>query len=793
MRTLAILPAGLWMLVSAAAPVAAADLPPVVVGFLRDHCHDCHAGAKPDAGLALDTFATHATIRSDRPRWHAILGRVAHGEMPPAEADQPADAARAAFVAGVRAAFAAADSGPPDPGPAPPRRLNRAEYDATIRDLLGADFRAAAAFPEDEVGHGFANMADVLTVSPLLLERFLDAAETIAVQAIPADVPAPPVRQTKGRHLWPVREDLAGVVFREVRADGENPAATGPLWLPIALAATGEYLVRARLYATSPAGQPVEVALMAEGNERAVASPAEVVGRVAGAPPAEGRREILSTHTIDARTPEDAQTIETRLARRAGVGGLAVGLLKQPEGMPPPTLHVEWIEVTGPLDTRPDSMRAILGDRTVAAAVADPRPVLAAFARRAWRGPVSAPQLDALCRVVSAAVAAGEPEVTGLRRAVAAVLASPRFLFRLEQPVPAETRDVTPVPDVELATRLSYFLWSSCPDEPLLACAEEGGLAAGLDAQVERMLADPRADALVQQFAMQWLGLERLAAHAVDPQALPAWKPQLGADMVEETRRFIRAVFRGEEPLLRLLDGEFTFVNQSLAAHYGLTVEPPLGRREWRKVSLTGTPRAGLATQGSILTLTSNPARTSPVKRGKWVLETLLHAPPPPAPPDVPALDESGRGPATGSFRRRLEQHRADPACAGCHRRMDAFGFTLERFDPLGRLRDRDSDGGPVDDQGDCGAGRPLDGAAGLRQHLRVHRDDFLRGLARKLLIYAIGRGLEPGDESALAEIERAVDNDGARFSDLVKAVVHSPPFRLRRPAGSADGGRPSP
>lgn len=775
-----------WLAGVRAIATAAEPLPPSIDRFLRDHCLDCHAGPRPEAGLTLDGFATPATIRSNRSRWRAILDRVVHGEMPPAEADQPPDAARAAFLADVRRAFTAADTGPPDPGPAVIRRLNRAEFDNTIRDLFHVNFRAAAAFPDDEVGHGFANIADVLTVSPLLMERLLDASEAIAAQAIPADLPPPPARRTKGRNLWPVREDLAGVEFREIRADDGKGAFTGPLWLPIALEPTGEYRVRARLYATSPAGTPVQVALMADGNERAAASPPDEVERIAGAPPAEGRREILSIHTIEARSAEAPQTIEALVSRRIGVGGVAVGCLKQPADLPPPTLHVEWIEVTGPLDNRPVSMRAILGDATMADATANPRPVLAAFARRAWRGTVTEPQLDGLCRIVTDASAAGEPAIVGLRRAVAAVLASPRFLFRLESPPAADVRTVTPVPDVELATRLSYFLWGSCPDEELLTLAERGELAAGLDGQVTRMLADPRADALVDQFAMQWLGLERLAAHAVDPQAVPGWKPQLTADMVEETRRFTRAVFRGQGGLLQLLDGEFTFVNHTLAAHYGIAVDPPLGKREWRRVSLTGTPRAGLLTQGSILTLTSNPARTSPVKRGKWVLETLLDAPPPPAPPEVPALEESAQDQSVVSFRERLERHRADPACAGCHRRMDAFGFTFERFDPLGRLRDRDSDGGPVDDRGDFGAGRPLDGVSGLRRHLRTHREEFVRGLARKLLIYAIGRGLEPGDEPALAEIERAADNDDVGFSDLVKAVVRSPQFRLRRPQAAA-------
>ena len=790
MRPLSILLVALWLLGSPSPAEAAADaIPPAIGDFLREQCLDCHSGPRPEAGLSLEGLATPASIRSSRPRWRAILSRVVHGEMPPAEAEQPAAEARARFVAAVREAFAAADAGPADPGPAPLRRLNRAEYDRTIRDLLRTEFRAAAAFPEDEVGHGFANIADVLTVSPLLMERSLEAAEVIAARALPADLPQPASRRTAGRHLWPVREDLAGVAFREVRADVDagKPALTGPLWLPLVLEANDEYVVRARLYATCPADQTVDVALMVEGPHLASPSPPEDADRIDGAAPYDGgRRAILSTHRIDAREAKDAQTIEARVSRRAGVQGLAVGCLKPPAGMPAPTLHVEWIECTGPLDTRPQPLRAVLGDTSLATAAANPRPVLAAFARRAWRGVVPEPQLDALSAVVTDAVAAGEPAIVGLRRAVAAVLASPRFLFRVESPPPPDARQATPLPDLELATRLSYFLWSSCPDEELLTLAEQGRLHDALDVQVGRMLADPRADALVDQFAMQWLGLERLAAHAVDPAVIPGWDPQLAADMSEETRRFVGEVFRGPGPLLALLDGDFTFVNQRLTGHYGLTVTPALGKREWRRIPLAGTPRAGLLSQAAILTLTSNPGRTSPVKRGKWVLETLLDAAPPAAPPEVPPIDEAGSGRTGGSFRERMERHRADAACAGCHRRMDAFGFALERFDPIGRIRDRDSDGGPVDDVGDSGSGQPLAGLAGLRQHLRVHREDVVRCLTRKLLTYAIGRGVEACDEPALAEIERRGNNDDVSFGDLVKGVVRSAPFRLRRPAAAA-------
>ena len=603
---------------------SAHDFPADVVDFLDRHCVDCHSGPDAEMGFRLDDLRDEATVLTARPRWRKILSRVAAGEMPPPEAERPVAAAQDAFLTEVRAAFARADAAPPDPGPTLIRRLSRVEYDRTIHDLFETDFEAGAAFPADGVGYGFTNIADVLTVSPLLMERYLDAADQVAAKVLPVAAP----------------KTLAGS------------------------AATKAFL-------------------------RADAS----------LPPADRDRENLG-----------------RLATRA------------------------------------------------------------------WRRPVEADVVAALVRLVDDAEAAGRSREDGLRTAIAAVLGAPEFVFRTEAPPPPESVGAVPVPDVELASRLSYFLWSSCPDEQLLDLAVRGELAANLDTQVRRMLADPRSGALVDEFAMQWLGLGRLEVHGVDADQFPLWRRQLSAAMVEETRRFVGDVFRADGSLLALLDADFTWVNHSLATLYALDPRPPLRKDEWRRVTFAPGLRSGLLTQAAILTVTSNPARTSPVKRGKWILETLLGDPPPMAPADVPSIEDTERRQLTGTFRQRMEQHRSDPRCAGCHRRMDAFGFALEEFNPIGQRRTQDEGGLPIDTSADIG-GRRIDGLAGLKGYLLEHRADFVRCLATKMLIYALGRGLDPADEAALTRIERAVAASDHRFSSLIHAVVHSVPFRMRRGA----------
>jgi hypothetical protein len=773
------------MVMAAATLAAAGDFQADVTGYLERHCLDCHAGPEAEMGFDLAPVRSETDVLGDRPRWRKILGRVAAGEMPPPdEASPPPAAERDAFLATVRDAIARTDTAaPPDPGPTVLRRLNRAEYDNTIRDLFRTDFQAGETFPADGVGYGFSNIADVLTVSPLLMERYLAAAEDVAARVLPVVPPKPVVREMAGRFCEPAGPHVPRDQFRPIRADADGPILAGPLNTPAPLDADGEYVVRARLYATAPDGRPVKAALMVAGNGMtARLTPAELAtldGKGLGNPEP---RVILAVHEITARSPQDAQTIAVPAVRMAGVERIMIGALKPDDDGQPPTLHVEWLGYEGPRDARSAATRAFLQADPALPPDAQTRENLTRLAGRAWRRPVEPAAVDRLVRVVDDAVAAGESRDDGLRRAIAIVLASPEFVFRIEASPPAASAGAVPVPDVELATRLSYFLWSSCPDEELLALAADGKLTANLDAQVRRMLADPRASALVDQFAMQWLGLGRLAVHGVDADQFPLWRPALAAAMVEETRRFVADVFRSDGSLMLLCDANFTWVNGNLAALYGLKPQPPLDQSEWRRVTLDPDLRGGLLGQASILTVTSNPARTSPVKRGKWVLEQLLGAPPPMAPADVPSIEDTERRQLTGTLRQRMEQHRADPRCAGCHRRMDAFGFALEAFDPIGQRREQDGDGQPIDPVSDVG-GRQIAGLAGLKRYVLERRADFIHCLASKMLIYALGRGLDACDEPALAVIERAVENGEYRFSSLIRAVIESVPFRLRRSA----------
>lgn len=762
---------------------AAGDFTADAVGFLGRHCIDCHASPDAEMGFRIDGLRDEATVRSARPQWRKILARVAAGEMPPPDAERPAAAERDAFLAAVRTACAQADAAPPDPGPTVIRRLSRVEYDRTIRDLFETDFEAGAAFPVDGVGYGFTNIADVLTVSPLLMERTLDAAEQVAAKVLPVVAPKPVARRTPGTECSPKVAGMPRAPFRTIQAGAAEPAASGPLSTPAAIDPAGEYVVRARVYADSPDGGPVRVALMAAGRRMGERLPAAEVAAIDGRwSEAAEPRAILGVHEITARSAAEAQTIESPLVRKAGVERIVVGVLKPAAGSAAPALHVEWLGYEGPRDPRSVATKTFLRADPSLPPLEQDRENLGRLVTRAWRRPADPGTVAALLRLVDDAVAAGRSREDGLRAAIAAVLAAPEFVFRIEGPPPPQSVGAVPVPDVELASRLSYFLWSSCPDEELLDLAIRGELAVNLDAQVRRMLADPRSAALVDEFAMQWLGLGRLEVHGVDADQFPLWRRQLSAAMREETRRFVGDVFRGDGSLLALLDADFSWVNNNLATLYGLEPRPPLRKDEWRRVTFAPGLRSGLLTQAAILTVTSNPARTSPVKRGKWILETILGDPPPMAPADVPSIEDTERRQLTGTFRQRMEQHRSDSRCAGCHRRMDAFGFALEAFDPIGQRRHQDEAGLPIDTAADIG-GRRIAGLVGLKAYLLEHQADFVRCLATKLLIYALGRGLEPGDEAALATIERAVAAGDHRFSGLIHAVVHSVPFRMRRGA----------
>ncbi len=711
---------------------------------------------------------------------------VESGDMPPDDKPQPSDAERRAFVASVNAVFAAANSARPDPGRTTVRRLNRTEYNNTIRDLLHVDFKPAEDFPSDDVGFGFDNIADVLSVSPVLMERYLDAAERIAEEAIPLNAARPPKRTLAGKYCEPASPAVPSDRFRPINAARPETILSGPLNTQTRITAGDEFWVRARLYAEGPADVPVRVALLAAGPKIANPSPAAEVAKLDGVQlrfltPC----VILKTAVITARDEEHAQLVEVKIKGSPGTERVALAAFKPPPGKLAPTLRVEFLETEGPLDTRTPSNKALMVFTSDKPERDQVREVLTRFVARAWRRPGTADEIGRLCAMVDYAVGHNEGWEGGLRRAITAVLASPKFIFRLEPDAEPENPEPHPLDEFQLATRLAYFLWSSTPDERLTELAWEKKLSANLDGEVRRMLKDPRSEALVDNFALQWLQLGRIATHSADAKAFPKWEPKLAGEMIEETRRFCAEIIRDDHSVLDLLDADFTWVDRRLANLYGLKVPGGFEKDEWERVSLAGTPRGGLLTQASVLTVTSNPTRTSPVKRGKWVLEQLLGNPPPPAPPNVPSLDDGGRKELTGAtFREKLEQHRTDPKCANCHAKMDAFGCALENFDGIGQWRDHDETGAQVDATASLGAGLKLRGVVDLRMLLRARKNAFTRCLSEKLLIYALGRGLDYYDEPTLDRIQSALARDDYKFSTLLLEIVKSDPFRLRRGKG---------
>ena len=413
---------------------------------------------------------------------------------------------------------------------------------------------------------------------------------------------------------------------------------------------------------------------------------------------------------------------------------------------------------------------------------------------RAYRRPVTDAELGRLVKLVESTEAGGGKWEAGMQLAMQAVLVSPKFLFRVELDDKPEAPEAHPISEHQLASRLSYFLWSSMPDEELLALAGKGALTANLDAQVRRMLKDPRSDGLVDNFAMQWLQVRRIATISPDGGLFPTFDNRLRQSMLPATELFVEAVFREDRSILDLIAGDFTFLNERLARHYGIAdtngnkvgqkpTKPggaPIRGDAFVRVSLQGGDRGGLITQASVLTVTSNPTRTSPVKRGRWVLEQILGTPPPPPPPNVPELAETAAAAQSGTLRQRMEQHRANPNCANCHKNMDSIGFALENYNAIGAWRTKDGTF-DIDPAGVFADGTSFKGFAELRKILLAKKDQFARCMVEKMMIYALGRGVEGYDERAIDRIQAALAREGYKFSTLVVEIAKSDPFRLRR------------
>ncbi len=724
--------------------------------LLATYCVDCHGEDEAEGDLSLEQFTSAAQVRDHRTTWLKVLSQLRAGSMPPSDMDQPTGQERALLLEWVEQTVNQADcSGPVDPGHVTLRRLNRNEYRNTVRDLLGVDYQPAADFPADDVGYGFDNIGDVLSLPPLLMEKYLTAAEQISKQAI-VTPPAPALqRKLNGKDMKGHGGPIGGIA-RSLSSNGEA-------FVEISFPKDGQYQLRVQAAGDQAGSEPVRMAVRIDGRD-------------------------VQVH--DVRAVRNAPgTYTTRIRVKAGKHKVGLAFIndyyrpkKGRQGAEDRNMFIGDLELRGPVNLNtqqlPDTHRKIFvaqPNETTSDTQAA-RTILTRLASAAFRRPTTEGEVDRLLKLVELADRKGDSFEAGIQLAMQAILVSPHFLFRVEMD-PPDDQNARDLNDYEVATRMSYFLWSSMPDTELFELARKGTLRNGdhLERQVRRMIADPKSAAFVESFAGQWLQLRSLEDMAFDTQQFPGCGSDLLAAMHHETMRFFAEIVHRDLSVFTVLDADFTFVNEALAKHYGIK---GVKGDEFRRVSLKGTPRAGVMTQGSILAVTSNPTRTSPVKRGKFVLENLLGTPPPPPPANVPLLEEGPQ--LSGTMRQRLEEHRRNPACASCHKLMDPIGFALEHFDAVGRYRARD-EGGPIDTTGELPSGERFDGYDELRGLLlKNKRDEFLQCIAQKTLIYAIGRGLEYYDQCALDKIKNALEQDDYRFSRLVLEVVKSEPFQKR-------------
>ncbi len=770
--------------------------------FVQKYCIGCHSGPEAKAELSLESAVDSGSVVRQRKPWENALRLITSSEMPPPDELRPSVEEAEAFVNHVNAVFNYSDrNAKPDPGRVTMRRLNRVEYRNTIRDLLGITFDPTEDFPSDDIGHGFDNIGDVLTLSPVLMERYLAAAESIMEQAIVPNPPDVVKRHLSSVYTEPASGDVATKLiedgFRRLTSDGTEGIEVGPLhtlykW------EDGEYRFRTRVYGTAPnaadpaTAVPIKVAILLHGPDLEEPSSDEELAAIAGNVLKPAR--ILQTFEVKATTREMADVLEVTIPHSDHRQRVMVGQFKPGEGQPPTKLFVEYLALDGPMETRPKSHLQLLTCTEGKSQPEQSREVMTRFLRRAYRRPASEEELNRSLSLIDAALAAGEKWESAVQLAIQAALCSPRFLFRVEQDETPDSPDIRPLDEFQLASRLSYFLWSTMPDDTLLDLAESDQLVASLEAQVRRMLADPKASSLVQNFALQWLQLKRIEFIAPDGQLFPTFNQSLRTAMLKETELFVESIVRDDRSLLELIDAGYTFLNEPLAQHYGIAdtngnlvgqpVQQPDGQpikgENFVRVSLQDRSRGGLLTQASVLTVTSNPTRTSPVKRGRWVLEQILGSPPPAPPPNVPELPNTEADTAASSLRQRLEIHRRNAACANCHAKMDPIGFALENFNAVGAWRTQDGTF-EIDSSGQFSDGTKFSGPADLKNIILQRKVEFTRCLTEKLLIYALGRGLEYYDRPVVETIVKNTAAADYRFSTLVTQIVTSEAFLKRR------------
>ncbi|MBZ2178051.1 MAG: DUF1592 domain-containing protein [Acidobacteriota bacterium] len=730
------------------------------------YCKGCHNAQTKVAGLALDTVKA-----DDAASWEKVLRRVRGRTMPPAGLPRPGEAEYEGLVARLEKRL---DARPMDPGRTDTfRRLNRTEYQNAIRDLLAVEVDVTGLLPADDVSRGFDNVT-VGNLSPTLLERYLGAARKIGRLAIGI---AP--KQAGGETVL-----LPPDLTQEEHFEGLPLGTRGGTAVRYTFPLDAEYEIQVRLqrdrneHVEGLRGQhTVELLLDGERIQAFVAKPPAPGKDHAGVDREFNVRVRVSAgpHTVAAVFPKQASAmLETERQPYQAHFNM--------DRHPRITPAVFSVTVNGPYNAKgpgdTPSRRAIFVCSTQDEACATR--IVSRLARRAYRRPVRAADLAVPMRFFRE-TQGKEGFEAGIEMALRAVLVSPEFLFRVEQdPAGVKPGTAYRISELELASRLSFFLWSSIPDEELLGLAERGELRKPgvLSGQVRRMLGDERARMLVTNFADQWLQLRNVAAATPDMRAFPDFDDNLRKAFRRETHLFLESVLREDRSVTELLRANYSFLNERLAKHYG--VAGVYGSR-FRKVTFgEGAERGGLLRQGSILTVTSYATRTSPVIRGKWVLDNILGVPPPPPPPNVPALEETKAAMKKMTVRERLAEHRRNPACAGCHKLMDPVGFALENYDAVGRWR-RAEDGVPVDVSGGLPDGAQFSGVAGLEKALLTRPELFATTVTEKLLTYALGRGVEFTDAPAVRQIVRQAERNNFRFSSLLEGIAGSPSFQMRR------------
>ena len=747
--------------------------------LLDRYCVTCHNDRLRTGGISFEADGFHHVGR-DTAAWERVIRKLRSATMPPAGRPRPEPARYASFAAWLEATIDRDAAAEPRPGRPTARRLNRTEYTNAIRDLLGLETDGRALLPPDDMAFGFDNNADMLPMSTALLERYLSAAARISRLAVGDPASGPSV----------TTYDVSRLRLQDGRAGPDLPfGSRGGAVVRHYFPLDAEYVVTVRLRGRRLReteqldlrldGERLELFLV--GGPRRPPS-ADRPARAPGDPLRVRLRVPAGSHRVAATFVEKMVAPEGVRPAYLPVSNIAFGGVRGAEA------RVEAIDIAGPYDATgagdTASRRRIFICRPADDAGADEaeacaREILSALATRAHRRPVTEADLETLLRFHRDGQEEGGTFDAGIQFALERILLDSSFLVRVERdPVDAPAGTAYRLGDFELASRLSFFLWSSLPDDELLAAAAAGALGdpATRRRQVRRMLDDSRASSLVTDFASQWLHLRNLRAASPDVNAFPEFDDDLRDAFRRETELFLEAQLREDRGLLELLTADYTFLNERLARHYGID---GIHGSHFRRVVLGGDRRAGLLGHGGVLTVTSYANRTSPVVRGKWLLENILGAPPPPPPPDVPPLEEADVSGAR-SMRERLERHRASPACASCHAQMDPLGFALENFDAVGRWRDTAEDGGPVDAAAALPDGSRFEGPAGLRRMLLDRGDEFVTNVTARLMTYALGRGLEAHDMPDIRRIVREAEAGDYRWSSIVLGIVESTPFLMR-------------